>query len=86
MLPTTYYSLLTQDRKGVLYFMLTNQIMTAIASLRTFIAERAVIAHEQRAGMYSLAAYFIARSAAESYLQVEHYILPTTHHLPPTTH
>ncbi|KAL1496592.1 hypothetical protein AB1Y20_014197 [Prymnesium parvum] len=59
-----------QDRVGALYFVLTNQIMTSISSLRTFIAERHIIAHEQRAGMYSLSAYFLARTAAESYVQL----------------
>jgi hypothetical protein len=35
-----------QDRVGALYFVLTNQIMSSSASMRTFIAEREVVAHE----------------------------------------
>ena len=33
---------------GALYFVLTNQIMTSIASMRTFLAERAIAEHEVR--------------------------------------
>ena len=53
-----------QDRTGALYFVLTNQIMSSSASLRAFLAERTVIEHERRANLYSLRAYFLARSAA----------------------
>ena len=58
------------DRVGAIYFVLTNQIMSSSASIRTFIAEREVVAHERRAGLFSTGAYFLARSAAESVLQL----------------
>ena len=50
--------------------MLTNQIMSSSASLRAFLAERAVIEHERRANLYSLPAYFLGRSAAEALCQL----------------
>ena len=59
-----------QDRSGALYFVLTNQIMSSSASLRAFLAERTVIEHERRANLYSLRAYFLARSAAEGLCQL----------------
>ena len=59
-----------QDRAGALYFVLTNQVMSSSASLRTFIAEREIVAHERRAGLFSTRAYFVARSAAEALLQL----------------
>jgi len=35
-----------QDRAGALYFILTTQVMSSSASLRTFLAERAIAQHE----------------------------------------
>jgi len=59
-----------QDRVGALYFVLTNQIMTSTASMRTFLAERAIAEHELASGLYALPAYFVARSFAESLWQL----------------
>ena len=39
-------SCLFQDRAGALYFILTTQVMSSSASLRTFLAERAIAQHE----------------------------------------
>ena len=38
--------------------------------MRIFLAERAIVAHERRGGLYTLPAYFCARSLAESALQL----------------
>lgn len=59
-----------QDRTGALYFVLTNQIMSSSGSIRTFIAERDVAAHELRSALYHLPSYFLARSTAESWLHL----------------
>lgn len=59
-----------QDRVGALYFVLTNQIMSSSASMRTFLAERDIVGHELRGGLYRLPAYFVSRSAAESLWQL----------------
>ena len=39
--------------------------------MRTFMAERLLAEHELRSRMYQLLPYFLARSCAESYLQVQ---------------
>ena len=59
-----------QDRVGALYFVLTNQIMSSSGSMRTFLIEREIARHELAAGLYSLPAYFAARSLAESAWQL----------------
>jgi ABC-type multidrug transport system permease subunit len=58
-----------QDRAGALYFILTTQVMSSSASLRTFLAERSIAQHEARSRLYSTLPYFLARSLAEAYLQ-----------------
>ena len=37
-----------QDRAGALYFILTTQVMSSSASMRTFLAERSIAQHEVR--------------------------------------
>ena len=59
-----------QDRVGALYFVLTNQIMSSSGSMRTFLVEREIARHELDAGLYTLPAYFLARSLAESVWQL----------------
>ena len=59
-----------QNRVGALYFVLTNQIMSSSGSMRTFLVERGIAQHELRSGLYSLPAYFVARSLAESLWQL----------------
>ena len=54
----------------MLYFVPTHQVMCAIASIRTFIAEREIAGHELRTNLYRLPAYFAARSAAEASVHV----------------
>uniref|UniRef100_A0A6U5H1T4 ABC transporter domain-containing protein n=1 Tax=Calcidiscus leptoporus TaxID=127549 RepID=A0A6U5H1T4_9EUKA len=59
-----------QDRTGALFFLLTTQIMSSSSSMRTFLSERAIVEHEQRASLYGVLPYFLARSFAESYLHL----------------
>ena len=59
-----------QDRLGALYFMITCQVMASSGSIRTFIAEREIVGHEVRSGLYDLRAYYAARSLAESLVQL----------------
>ena len=59
-----------QDRLGAMYFILTCQVMASSGSIRTFIAERDIVGHEVRGGLYDLRAYYVARSLAESLVQL----------------
>jgi len=53
----------TQDRAGVLFILMTNQIfMASFSALNLFAAERGVFQREHDARMYGLPAYFMAKS------------------------
>ena len=45
-------------------------LRSASGSIRTFVAERDIAAHELRADLYRLPAYFAARSLAEATLHL----------------
>lgn len=56
----------TQNRFGVLFFMVTNTIFSAMTSLEVFVAEKDLFTHQYASGYYRASPYFLAKLLADT--------------------